>query len=297
MGPNKYQASSGSKCIYNEVDSKEFILTDLMKQYVTNDFFYDPGVESLFQNNKNHYKALQSQNFKILETGLITADGISARKSFLQKYRYDDVVLDGELYVLDNSFSTKIITEDCTIFYLSLKGNLKSLQSSILLANGSGISDADLFQILGKEALKKETLEASINYDRFEKVFKVRTPMFEEKFLRGAVSENSQDISYIQLYLDVLFLGEWGFINNAIDTDGNFHEVTKISSDVDSHSFGTSLTETVGVTLYREFLEKHKDGFELKLVGKQERIINIYGTMVKSFWSIPENLDKMLRPT
>ncbi|MGD9707459.1 MAG: hypothetical protein AB7V07_07355 [Candidatus Delongbacteria bacterium] len=282
-GPKKYQSSTIGKCIYDELEGNEYKLTELIKTYVTNHFFYDPERESLYQNNKNHFKALQNQNFKVLKTGCITVDDVKIKQRYFGEYRYYDEVITGELFVLDKSFSTKIITEDCTVFYFGLRGGVHSLKSDILLADGSEISDEDILDLIGNEPLKKQTLEASINYDRFEKIYKVKTPMFDDIFIRGAINEKDQQISFIQLYLNVLFIENWGFISNAIDIDGNSHEVTKISSDVNSYSFGTTLTETIGVCLDRDFLEKHKDGFELKLFGRKEEIIYIHGLMVRSF--------------
>jgi hypothetical protein len=281
-GPIKYGDATKGNCAYRSIDSKEYKLSDLCKKYVTNYFFYDPNVEIMYQRNINAYKALQNQNFKILKTGVVSVDNM-AKKTRLPIFRYSDQELGGDLYKLDNSFSTMVLTEDCTIFYFQLSLVSGANRTSVVSVDGTAIMDDDILKLIGTQPLEKLTLKASVEYDRFEKVFKVATPMYKDILIRGSIKANDQSVSYIQLYLDLLFLNEWGFISNAIDTDSNRHDVTKISSDTNSHDFGISLTETIGVSLDRDFLEKHADGFELKVFGAQEKIIKVHGLMVKSF--------------
>jgi hypothetical protein len=94
------------------------------------------------------------------------------------------------------------------------------------------------------------------------------------------------------------FFDKWGFISNALDTDGVSHDVVKISSDTDcSHSdlLGCKLTETIGVALTEKFLNKYINGFEIKVYGTKEKIIKVSGEAVKGFVSGIEKAKKMAK--
>ena len=64
--------------------------------------------------------------------------------------------------------------------------------------------------------------------------------------------------------------------------------MVKISTDTDcsySDMLGCKLTETIGVTVSEEFLNKNRDGFELKVFGTKEKIVKVSSHMVESFLS------------
>lgn len=294
-GPTKYHAPStnnsatiSSGCAYDSIEGKSFRLNESFKPYVTNHFFFDPDKVRVRQLDKNHYEALRTQNFKVIETGVVTVEDIKSKQPYLSMYRYFEEEIGGNLYKRDKSFSTKVLTEDCTTYYLHGGTSIESLRYSIIASDGSKISDNDVLWLIGDKPLEKLTLKASIEFDRFEKMYKIATPFYNDRLIRGSVNANNHSVSYIQLYIDLIFFDKWGFINNAVDTDGKYHEVTKISMDTDCSNFdivGCILTETVGISLYREFLEKHSDGFEIKVFGTKEKIVKVPGIMVKSFLS------------
>ncbi|MFQ5346443.1 MAG: hypothetical protein ACE5ED_01195 [Rhodothalassiaceae bacterium] len=137
----------------------------------------------------------------------------------------------------------------------------------------------------GDRPLEKLKLTADIKYDKFVKSYDVSTPFYDNMLIRGSVDAKSNRIIYVQLYTDLVFFEEWGYIETSIDTDGNRHEVTQISSDVDCYSefLGCELTEGIGITLSKDFLESHRNGFEIKAYGAQEKIITVPRQLIESF--------------
>ncbi len=272
-------------CNFSSMSGKSYKIADRFKPYITNSFFHDADDEKYKQLDKSDYQSLISQKFKVMETGIITAEDKKSRQPYLESYRYREEVIDGELYKRDKAFSTKLVTEDCTEYYLSGGTTKSSIITDIQNADGSNIDDKDVFQLIGVKPLQKVDLEAELKFDKFEKTYKISTPFFREQLIRGAVKVKTNEVFAVQLYTSLKFLGSWGNIQSAIDLDGNRHEVTKISHDSDCSSriSGCILTETIGISLTPEFLEKNKEGFEIKASGTQERVISVPGKLVKSF--------------
>lgn len=287
---------SNKGCAFYAINTKPYKLADSSKKYVTNSFFYDPSREKYNQLDKAIYQPLITQNFKVVETGVVTAEDLTNRKPFLSKYRYFEEELDGTPYKRDKTYSTKVVTEDCIIFYLHGGTTASSIKSIIVNIDGSKITDKNIIEFIGSKPLDTYEMDASVKYDRFEKAIKISTPLYKDRLIRGAINTNDNSISYVQLYISLTFFDKWGFVSNAIDTNSNRHEVTKISTDtdcLDSDIFGCKLTETIGVTLDKQFLESHMDGFEMKVFGTREKIIKVSGTMVKGFLKgLNEGLEK-----
>jgi len=286
-GPVKYQGSGAESagCDYGSIEGDEYTLTDSTKPYVTNIFFYDSTKEKVWQLDKGMYTDLVSGNFKVVEVGVVTQEDINAKKPFLSKYRYFQEEYNGELLKRDKSFSTKVVTQNCSVYYLHGGTGKKSLTSSIAKSTGESLSDKDVMKVFGKTVFVELDLAASIKYDKFDKRYKVTTPTHNKMLLRGSINEDTHGVSYIQLYADLTFLEKWGFVKHATDTDGVNHEVTKISTDTDCSSrvLGCVLTETIGVSLSRDFLEQKKEGFEIKVYGTKEAILKVPGKLVESF--------------
>lgn len=277
--------SKDNACNYESLPGKSYIISEHFKPYITLEFFFNPEKEKYLQSDENDYERLITQKFKIVETGIITAEDLKYRAPYLERHRYKEEEIDGELYKRDRTYSTKLVTEDCTLYYLSGEAGKSSILPNILNEDGSKVGEKDVLSLIGTKPLQKADLNADIKFDKFEKIYKVSTPFFKDQLLRGVVSAKNNEIINVQLYTNLKFLGNWGNIQSAIDTDGTHHEVTKISSDTDcSSQFSVChLTETIGITLSPEFLEKNKDGFEIKASGTQERIISVPGNLVKSF--------------
>jgi|SRR5690606_13913145 len=290
--PAKYVVDG--QCGYDQLPGVEYVLAPEFKIYVTNRFFYDPTKRGFEQRDKESYLSLISQSFKILETDVIAKDDEVLRiKDSYYDPRYGEYIVGGVGYVKDNAFSTKVLTEDCSVFYYrgGFSSRLNELNSHVLRVNGDKLEDQDVLNFYGKESLKVKPMDATIEYDRFEKLVKLKTPHFSNTLIRGSISTKGKSLQSLQVYADVIFSEEWGNISRAIDEDGNTLNVIKIKRDADCSRairgtrIGCKLIETVAVDVSEEFLRKNLGGFEIKLSGTKEQIIEISGTMVQGFIS------------
>lgn len=248
-------------------------------------FFFNPETDANFQLAKNRYADLANGNFKITETGIVTKNDTLNRRGFLSKYRYKQEDYNGSLLKRDTTFSTKVITDDCSIYYIQGSTTKKSIINSFAKTNGETLTDSDVKDIFGSASFVELDLEANISYDKFTKTYKVATKPHKKMILRGSINSKNQNVSFIQLYADIIFLEKWGFLENAIDTNSEQHEVTKIATNTDCSSrvIGCVLTETIAISLDRTFLETNKNGFEIKAYGTSERVLKVPAELVKAF--------------
>lgn len=277
---------TSQSCSFDQISGKAYLIAPAFQNYVTNNFFYDSEIEKVWQLDKSKYSSLIHQRFKILQTGLVTQEDSKSQQPYLSTYRYSEDEIKGIPYIRDQAFSTKVVTEDCSIFYLSGRTTVNSLFSDIINLDGSKINDDDVLALYGALPLKIKSMDAAITYDRFEKRIKISKPYFNDMTIRGSIDAKTQVITFIQLYVDLTFFDKWGGISSAVDTDGERHEVVKISTDADcsnSDMFGCKLTETVGVTLNDVFLNRHRNGFEIKVFGSKESVIKVSSHMVEGF--------------
>jgi len=271
--------------LYNSLDGKSFKLSEDFKPYVTNSFYFDPNNRDYFQLNGN-YEDLKSHSFKVLETGVVTVADTNKRRPIFSEYRYYQEEIGEELYKRDKTYSTKVLTDNGSVFYLSGATRFESLLSIIVNNDGLKIDNKDIFLLLGEKPFEKLILVANVEFDKFMKIYNISTPFYNNLLIRGSVDTKSKQVINIQLYADIVFTKKWGNIYAAIDTDGNSHKVTKISTDIDvdvSPITGSILTETIGILLNQTFLEKHRNGFEIKVYGSQEQVITVPGQLIESF--------------
>ena len=287
LGFGVIASSYANTCDYDQIKSNEYQLTDLSKKYVTNSFFIDPDKDMLASVHRNEkgYKTLKDNNFKVFETGVVTKYHDRFIRTGLKNYT-DDLVIDGKAYTLNKSLSTKLITSNCEIYYLNLDRPIdeKFIGFTFLKTDNSPADPGSLQEILGKAIQPKDT-SATVTFDRFEKIVNIKTKEFNNMLLRGIYNPSSKKTSLVQLYLDATFIGNWGGIKLAYDTSGSTHEVVLINHDADCSNryMGCKLKETLGVTLSEDFLRKNQNGFELKLKGKQDKIIMVSSDLVGSF--------------
>lgn len=271
--------------LYNSLEGKSFKLSEDFKPYVTNSFYFNPNNRDHFQLNGN-YEDLKSHSFKVLETGVVTAADTNKRRPIFSEYRYYQEEIDGELYKRDRTYSTKVLTDNGFVFYLSGNTKIESLLSIIVNADDSKIDNKDIFWLFGDKPFEKLILAANVEFDKFMKTYNISTPFYNNILIRGSVDAKTIQVVSIQLYADLVFTKKWGNIDNAVDTEGNSHKVTKISTDIDvdvSPITGSILTETIGISLDQTFLEKHRNGFEIKVYGSQEQVITVPGQLIESF--------------
>lgn len=287
LGFGLIAGAHANTCNYEQIKSNEYRLTDLSKKYVTNSFFINPDKDMLasIHRNEKGYKALKESNFKVFETGVTTKYHDRFLKTGLKNYT-GDLIIEGRAYTLNKSLSTKLITSNCELYYLNLDRpvDAKFIGFTFLKADNSPADSASLLEIVGKSLQPKDT-SASVDYDRFEKVVNIKTKEFNNMLLRGVYNPSSKKTPLVQLYMDATFIGNWGGIKLAYDANGSTHEVVLINHDADCSNryMGCKLKETLGVTLSEDFLRKNQNGFELKLKGKQDRIVMVSSDLVHSF--------------
>lgn len=289
--PATYQGNNSSTnnaqaCGFSKLPGNEYRIAPEYRQFITNDFFYDPDVAEVYQLDKSKFSPLTSQSFKVLETGVVTAEDRQSRQAYLSPYRYNEVEIDGTPYMLDKSFSTKLVTEDCSIFYLGGSMLPKSLTSHIQMANGEPITSEDLLVLIGTEPLAKREMAAEVTFDEFDRLYRIRTPAHDGMILRGAYKPETDDLMLVQLYTNLLFFKDWGNISRAVDDTGTTREITRIDTDIDCSSsslVGCRLTETVGVTLSEQFLMDNQDGFRVKFSGTREKVVEVKPFMIQGF--------------
>ncbi|HCA5312811.1 MULTISPECIES: hypothetical protein [Acinetobacter] len=275
---------AGNDCGYSELTGTEYQITDQFKKYVTNSFDAFPKKNDYSQGSIRDYQSLNENSFKILNTGIRTLPSERYLQSFLSSYRFRNIDLDGTAYNLDKSFNTEVITSDCKKFYLDPGLTLKDIEYQIKRTDGQPIGKKDYFDLLGA-AIEKKTIGVSSQYDKFEKRVEIKTEYFDKYLIRGYYDPSVKKVDFIQIYTDLTFIGDWGNISSSKDTDSQVHKVTRIDTNVDCKSkvLGCVLTETIGVDVTEQFLKNHKKGFEIKLMGKQSKVLSINGDVVTAF--------------
>ncbi len=285
--------TNDEKCSYGEIKGKEYKYKGKYK-YMNITFLHNPNLQSYEQMGDKVYKPL-IKGFKVLETGLTTAENKYYNdSSILSSLRYDKEAIEhNDIYILDGGVSTKIVSEKCQIFYTQIK-YVSRFRDALSNIDGTELSIEDIRNIAGSQNFAKTDFKATMKYDRFEKIHKIRTPELHSSFVRGSLKDGN--ILYVQLYTSLYFNGKWGFIDKSIDTDGNKHTVVKITTDTDcSRSSGCRLTETIAISLSIDFLKRNKKGFEIKAYGSKEKIIKVPGAMVRSFLLGVENAKKQTK--
>lgn len=286
-GPSKL--ITNGTCGYQNISGNEYIISPRYAPYVMNDFFYDPNSEKLSQRETSKFSSLINSPFKIFKTGITTVDDLKNRQPFNDGYRYEEVNYNGVPYKRDKTFSTQIITSDCSIYYISGDNIAIALQTEILNKDRTKPHENDLKKFISPTSLQEIDLSASMHHDNFKKVTKFETPAFDNALIRGAIDDKNNNLLFIQLYVNLIFFNDWGNISSAYDTEGNLHKVVKIHTDVDcsnSSILGCKLTETVGAELDKNFLINHKDGFEIKFSGSQDSVVKIPKKMVTSIINV-----------
>lgn len=276
-----------NSCEYEGLKSTEFRLTEKAKQSVTYNFFIDPNKNLIAGVNKNEkgYKSLKENNFKILDTGVPTKYHDSLSQYNLKNFK-SDININGKAYTVNKSLSTKVVTANCDTYYLNFDRPLDEMYVKYTFERNDGkpVTIDSLVELLGKALQPKDTA-ATVSFDRFEKIVNIKTKPFENMLLRGIYNPTTKKTTLVQLYLDATFIGGWGEIKVAYDTQGVTHEVILINHEANCSNryMGCKLNETLGVTLTEDFIRKNKEGFELKLKGKQERVISVSKDLVVSF--------------
>lgn len=289
------------ECYYSDTPGVEYNVSDKGARYITQNFQAFPDLDKFDpkQRDLKSYDSLVNLPFKVTKTNATTLDSMKYA-GFLSKYRLGDVVVDNKAYITDAFYNIQVTTADCKRFYYDpSRKKLESLQYDFIRTDGKTITSKNYFDFLGK-AVTKANIKTSSEYDKFEKKTLLKSDYFDRYLLRGMFDQTNKKSSVIRIYLDTTVLTKalaeersWNNINIAKDTDGNSHQVVQISRKPDcsvTKLWGCTLYETIGIDVSEQFLRKHKDGFELKMIGSNTFVKEINGDVVKSFL---EEIDRL----
>ncbi|MAF75896.1 MAG: hypothetical protein CMF17_08590 [Idiomarinaceae bacterium] len=281
-------------CYYDRIKADEYRLDAKYSYFVESDFFYDPNSPAFSQKESDKFEPIRQQKFKVEQTGLITFDAESLRKPKHKIDRYKEIKINNNYYRLDKAYATKVITEDCSEFYISVSDVQSVISGNVREMSGDLISDNELLSFIGSKPLQKRQIDADVVYDEFDKIYKIRTPEHNNMILRAVYDERDDRVVLIQLYADLVFFGEWGNISRAVDDSGNERTLVRIDTDTDCSASSVvgfcNLTETVGAEFPESFLRKNKDGFRVKFAGSIERVRSIEPFMIESLLKAVERL-------
>jgi len=288
-----YQQTKSSSCKYNQIDSKEYKLVNnhtLSYLLFAADKEGKPILSRLIL--ENDLNSINTRPFKVIGAGTDKFSYVIYRH--ISKKSEREELINGIPHLHDSKFATKLLTNDCTLYFLSGEAISYELLNNIQHAHGGKINDDDLLTLFGKNALDVVDMEPKLKYDSFDKIINIETPFYNSMMLRGSINAKSKNLILLQLYADLHFYDKWPHISIAKDENGINHKLVKISEDADCSDVvdmgGCYLTETVGVSLSESFLIKNKNGFKLKLSGKYSQVITIPSYMIVGFLN---GLDKV----
>ncbi len=279
--PAKHTVEGSEGCAYSLINSAEYQVIPEFATSIQVNSMFDPNRRDFDQTPVNGYDDLKRRPFKIIATGVDTVETRNDLRSGNIVHKH--VSLDGKLYRRASPYYTKVATDNCSVYYLELQPS--AIRTFLVKADQQAISDTDIRSFYGGMLAEMNSV-ATVEYDRFEKLFKVNTPAFDNLLLRGSVKEVDGSEIALQAYTSAVFLDDWGNISRAIDSNGDALTVTVIKKEPDctgvKYGLGCTLTETLGVNFTREYLERNKNGVEIKLAGQKEKIIEIPGVLIQS---------------
>jgi len=278
--PEKNLSADGA-CQYQSFTQTEFKIAPGQGDWIKYYALFDKGRKRLYQTPASGYNSLLAQPFKVIGTDAVTVETDNAAQT---RYSYEDIELANRLFRLNKSYYTKVMTQDCSVYYLSMTP--KDIKVGLTRSDGTKVASDDLKQFYGGTSLQSLPSRASVTYDNFEKHYKVETPIFNDLLLRGTVLRDSGKEVALQVYTTVSFSGEWANLDRAFSEDGERFSLTRITSEPDcsgaKFDLPCWLNETVGVNVSREFLEKHRSGVEIKLSGQRSKVIYVPGPLIVS---------------
>jgi hypothetical protein len=119
------------------------------------------------------------------------------------------------------------------------------------------------------------------SYDNYKKETKYTGRKVENKetftFIRAWKSDNNPLLTF-QIYIDIMYPGDWRFYNAAYDLDGNRLDLVKINQKVSNCGrYGCTHNEHIGLNINKEYLLAHKlTGINLKLTSKSGKETTVF---------------------
>jgi hypothetical protein len=277
--PAIYKQDNSETCSYNDIEGKTF-------KYISKEYFgniiYDINSNLLSQNKKTNYNSILNNGFKVIKTG----------------YKYNDAIYNAEnnsvstlgnkFYTHDRSYVTKVVTEDCKLYYVSC-ASVDDCRRIMRNYDNSILTNDDILSIIGKETLTLRKYDSDIEYDRFTKTYKIETPRLYNTFIRGNIANGK--LQQAQIYVKLIFPDKWGFIDSAIDEHGKKYKVVKIATESDCSGSRCYLEEDIGIEIDLDFLKNNTEGIEIKVYGAREVILDIPSALIKSFLNAVNSLE------
>jgi hypothetical protein len=275
--PTRYSHNDSGLCQYDEIASTEFKISN---GYAPSLFFFDGHHATSGHLEISNYASIESNPFKIVKTGLSISE---IRELKFQGYeRKIEEEINGEYFYRDGSEASMVVTKDCFVFYMDGRRSSDYMRRYIVKAGGGSINSKDLLEIYGPNTITKINMNPTVSQDEFDKTYTVKTPYINNTMIRAGVSKDKRTIKYAQVYANLTFKDEWGFIKYSKDMNGKNHKITKISTNTDCKG-GCKLTETIGIDVDDSFLRKNKKGFKIKVYGTKSMVVEVPAEMVRSY--------------
>lgn len=121
----------------------------------------------------------------------------------------------------------------------------------------------------------------TVKYDNYKKETTYKGKVVEDKdsiaFLRAWKNDKDTNVTY-QIYISVMYAGDWRFYNSAYDIDGNNLDLTKVTQKVENCTrYGCTHDEHVGLNITKEYLTAHKlTGINVKLGSKSSKETTVF---------------------
>ena len=263
LSENAPKSNSESKCQYSNMPGAEFIYVGEPK-YFSIYFEGDHG----YLGGSDIGTKLQGKKFKF-------SGNLAQEEPFKKKYK-KNVNIGGVDVQFDSNVKTAVLFDNCeTALWFTGHGNYNRIQekNTFIKADAQPFNINDLTYAYGSNNVKPVEYKVKVDVDDFADIATIKTE-FQDKIMLRTWSDSNLKTKpkEFQIYVDLVFFGDWGHIDSARTRDGKKHSITKIGTDVDcGGSFGCYLTETVGVSLPISFLEKNKNGFDMKFYGSLQK--------------------------
>lgn len=276
------------KCHYQSIKSPQYHIDPHETTMLKAAFYYDASTIKSRQGFDKFYIQLKSQPFKVFTQGIQTAED---RSHIHGHGRYQHLTLDGIAYLRDKAYSTQVITQDCTLYYLSGDVPLRFVHEMVKTADDQTLSkNAIITQLYGKNVLKPLTLTAQINEDKAHQLWILETPYNNHQQLMARVKQPTHRVDAVVLMADLHFLDSFGKVTEAIDQNQQVHPLQHTNLQARCFIEGCQLTESVAIQLSEDFLKHHRHGFSLRLRGEKEKTVTVSKNMVEG---LLEGLQKL----
>jgi hypothetical protein len=135
-------------------------------------------------------------------------------------------------------------------------------------------------QIASQSAIKRDDFAKTISVEGQNILF---GDWSQNRYYLSAVKTLNSDHVLISLVIFTRrsYQQGWAFWEMAYDSDGNKLPSDRVASEVRD---GGGTSEAFQISLSRDYLDKHQDGFKLKIYGSRaQQILSVPGNYVRGF--------------